>query len=215
MTEAAVDLVGEAVCPKHPTFLVADDRPCPMCEEWTPGVAPVRADYKAWMCPNHEGEDPVYVHPNGACGKCGWTVPKEFHENPSGEVAEVVEGTIVEAVEQFEGSDVVEWEMKLPGATVECDRSFKRGMVIRLAVEVRVRNVGYVERKDGTLTRVHQATLEDVSVVSAFNPSDNHENVGGNLSGSAPDESDEDAPDALGGLQVGRTQDAWPPREEE
>lgn len=131
------------------------------------------------------------------------------------EPIETTTAEIVQQIETFEGSNVVEWELKMPATIIECDRSFKRGSVIRMAVEIRIRNVGYTENKDGTLTRTHQATLEDISVISAFDPSQNHENVGGNLSGSAPDEPDEGAePSPLGDLEVGRTQDTWPPKKE-
>lgn len=178
MTEAAVDLAGKAVCPKHPQYFLDEDGKCSMCEDWEPGDV-------------------------------------DLSEPPTpAEVAEVVaQGEIMAQVEQFEGSDVVDWEVKLPGATVECDRSFKRGSIVRMAVEVRIKGVGYLENKEGKLIRTHAAVIEDVSFISSYDPSENRENVGGNLSGSASDEGDGGEPSALGGLQIGRTQDAWPPKE--
>lgn len=105
--------------------------------------------------------------------------------------------------EQFEGMAVVDFQSKLPAATVNSDH-YKSGTVLRLAVEVRVKGVGYEEDKDGNYVRVHKLGIQDIEVVSAYDPSAANDTVGGSLAGGAPD------PDVDVGLNVGRTADKWP-----
>lgn len=126
----------------------------------------------------------------------------------SGEDSEVVEATEIITPETFEGSDVVDWEVRFPSAVVETDRSFKRGSVIRLAVDVRVKNVSYVENRDGNLVRVHHVVMDDIEVVSTFAPGESRENVGGSLAGGGQQFQ---VPE-LEGLKTGTTQDTWPPK---
>jgi hypothetical protein len=106
--------------------------------------------------------------------------------------------------EEFEGAKVVDFQAKLPAVTVECD-DYKRGTILRLAVEVRVKGVSHDEDKDGNLIRLHKMGIEDIEVVSAFDPEDSREGVSGSLAGGAP------APDDEGvGLEIGSTSDQWP-----
>ena len=106
--------------------------------------------------------------------------------------------------EQFEGAQVVDFQAKLPSVTVECD-DYKRGTILRLAVEVRVKGVSHDEDKDGNMVRLHKMGIEDIEVVAAFNPEDARDGASGSLAGGAP------SPDDAGlGLEVGSTSDQWP-----
>ena len=107
------------------------------------------------------------------------------------------------AEQQFEGTSVVDHQAKLPSITVDCDY-YPAGTVLRLAVEVRVKGVGYEEDKEGNFIRQHKLGIQDIEVVSSYNPAEAQDQVGGALASGAPD------PDADTGLDVGRTADQWP-----
>lgn len=143
------------------------------------------------------------------------TEPEATSEASTGLVSVPLEGEVVAAEtvpETFEGSTITEWEVRFPSTVVDSDRSFKRGSIIRLAIQARVPSVSYVEKSDGTLVRSHRLSIEDISVISAFDPSENKENVGGSLSGSAMTQLDDaDADNPVSELTGGRTQDLWPP----
>ena len=107
------------------------------------------------------------------------------------------------AEQMFEGVPVVDFQAQLPSITLDCDY-YEHGTILRLAVEVRVKDPGYKEDKDGNFVRYHKLTYQDVHVVSAYNPSDAQDQVSGALAGGAID-TDMDT-----GLDVGRTADQWP-----
>jgi len=103
----------------------------------------------------------------------------------------------------FEGVPVVDFQAQLPSITLDCDY-YEHGTILRLAVEVRVKDPGYKEDKDGNFVRHHKLTYQDIEVVSAYNPSDAQDQVSGSLAGGAVDN------DTDTGLEVGRTADQWP-----
>lgn len=107
---------------------------------------------------------------------------------------------------EFEGQEVVRYEVKLPAATVDADQPFQYGTKIRLALEVRVKGVQYKETGDGLLSRIHQFGIEDVQVVSTYHPSQEldqieGENGPGELTGSDAEEL---------GIEINRSARAWP-----
>lgn len=104
---------------------------------------------------------------------------------------------------QFEGVEVTEYQAKLPSMTVDCDY-YKSGTILRLAIEVRVKGVGYEEDKNGNYVRQHKLAIEDIEVVSSFDPASANDKVGGSLAGGAGN------PDIDTGLDVRRTSDQWP-----
>ena len=104
---------------------------------------------------------------------------------------------------QFEGVEVTEYQAKLPSITVDCDY-YKSGTVLRLAVEVRVKGVGYEEDKDGNYVRQHKLAIQDIEVVSSFDPASANDKVAGSLASGAGN------PDIDTGLDVGHTSDQWP-----
>lgn len=106
----------------------------------------------------------------------------------------------------FEGAEVVDFQAKLPAVTVACD-DYKRGSILRLALEVRVKGVRYEENKDGGMTRVHVLGVEAIDVLANFDPSANAAAVGGSASGT-PAQTPAGAAEI--GLEIGRTSDAWP-----
>lgn len=117
---------------------------------------------------------------------------------------------------KFEGADVVGYEAKFPAVTVEADQPFKRGSIIRLAVEARVRGINIREDKDGNLIRTAVLGLNDISVVSTYDPEAAQDMVGGSLAGGTVEVelTDEDAEElGLEGVAVGRTSELWPPTE--
>lgn len=103
----------------------------------------------------------------------------------------------------FEGVPVVDFQAQLPSITLDCDY-YEHGTILRLAVEVRVKDPSYKEDKDGNFVRIHKLSYQDIEVVSSFNPSDAQDQVSGSLAGGAVDN------DTDTGLEVGRTADQWP-----
>lgn len=120
-------------------------------------------------------------------------------------------------IQRFEGADIVGFEAKFPAIVVEADQPYKRGSIIRLAVEARVKGVNLREDKDGNIIRTAVLGLNDISVVSTYDPEAAQDMVGGSLAGGTVEVelSDEDA-EALGldGVTVGRTSELWPPAPE-
>lgn len=107
---------------------------------------------------------------------------------------------------EFEGQEVVRYEVKLPSASVDAEEPFQYGTKIRLALEVRVKGVQYKEMSDGLLSRVHQFAIEDVQVVSTYHPSQELDQVEGN---NAPGElTGEEAAEL--GIEIGRSSRVWP-----
>ena len=106
--------------------------------------------------------------------------------------------------QQFEGTTVTDYQAKLPSITVDCDY-YKAGTILRLAVEVRVKGVGYDEDKEGNWVRQHKLGIQDIEVVSSYDPADANDSVGGSSSGGAP------APGDPGiGVDLQTTADQWP-----
>ena len=106
--------------------------------------------------------------------------------------------------EAFEGTSVVDFQAKLPAVTVDCDY-YPHGTVLRLAVEVRVKGVGHDEDKEGNFVRIHKLGIQDIEVVSSYNPADANDQVGGSLAGGAPLPDDEGL-----GIETKVTSDQWP-----
>jgi hypothetical protein len=117
-------------------------------------------------------------------------------------------------IQKFEGADVVGFEAKFPSITVEADQPFKRGSIIRMAVEARVKGVSFREDSDGNIIRTAQLGLNDISVVSTYDPEAAQDMVGGSLAGGTVEVDLDDATAAELGLDVGRTGELWPPRDE-
>lgn len=107
----------------------------------------------------------------------------------------------------FEGDFVHDLEGKLPAMTVEMPEAYTRGTVLRLNVEVRVKSVRLEENRKGDLVRQHVFALESINLAAAFKPEDDRSSVGGSASG-VPTQTPEDV-EELGGLQIGRSSDAW------
>lgn len=118
-------------------------------------------------------------------------------------------------VQEFEGAVIVGNDLVLPRVVIEAPDGYKRGTILRLAVEVRVKGVRYSEDKNGDMVREHILSANDVSIVTAFDPSENRENVGGSLSGSAPEavvaaETPEGESLASLGLEFSTSAQSWP-----
>lgn len=88
-------------------------------------------------------------------------------------------------IAEFEGEFVRQFEGRLPALTLDMPEGYTRGTHLLLAVEVRVRNVSYVEDKRGDLTRHHVFALEEISLKEAFDPATRPNNVGGTSAGDA------------------------------
>lgn len=88
-------------------------------------------------------------------------------------------------VAEFEGEFVRNMEAKLPALKIGMPEGYQRGTHMILEVEVRVRNVGYNEDKDGDLTRLHTLALEQIKLTDVFDPANRPTNVGGNSAGDA------------------------------
>lgn len=88
-------------------------------------------------------------------------------------------------VAEFEGEFVRNFEGKLPAIVLDMPEGYQRGMHLVMEVEVRVRNVGYIEDKKQDLTRQHIFALEEVRLKEAFDPAHRPTNVGGSSAGDA------------------------------
>lgn len=118
-------------------------------------------------------------------------------------------------IEKFEGADVTEFEVKFPAMTVETDMPYRRGTVIRMAVEARVKGVNLREDKDGNVIRTALLGLTDISVVSTYNPETARDMVGGSLAGGSEVTVEvSEAEAAALGLPVATTAGLWPPSPE-
>ena len=117
-------------------------------------------------------------------------------------------------IERFEGQDVTEFEVKFPAMTVDTDQPYRRGSIVRLAVEARIGAVGFREDKDGRLIRTHTLRLTDINVVSTFDPAQDTSTVGGSLAGGAVEVEVDDEELAALGIDPNRTGDLWPPTAE-
>jgi hypothetical protein len=109
-------------------------------------------------------------------------------------------------VVEFEGAYVTQMEGRLPSISLEMDEGYKRGTILRLQVEVRVKNVRYEEGRNGELTRQHVFALDGVQLVAAFSPEEANDAVGGSASGQ-PTPTPEEVAEL--GLPIGRTGDQW------
>lgn len=112
-------------------------------------------------------------------------------------------------VAQFEGEWVREMEGRLPAVTLAMDSGYARGTIIRMQVEVRVRNVRHEEIGSGVnkgeLVRQHVFVLESAQMVAAFAPEDDRSTVGGSASANGIDSGQAEGL----GIQIGRTSDHW------
>lgn len=86
-------------------------------------------------------------------------------------------------IAEHDGSFVRLFEGRLPAISMDMSEGYMHGTHLLMALELRVRNVGYNEGKDGELTRLHQFALEEVRLTDAFDPADRPTNVGGSAAG--------------------------------
>lgn len=107
---------------------------------------------------------------------------------------------------EFEGQLVTAYEAILPKVAVDLGEAYRRGMVLRVSVELRVRNVRFEETKDGGLCRQHILTLEDAQIVATFPAGDLVEDTG-SLS-SQRQQSPQEASEL--GVILGRAGEKWP-----
>jgi hypothetical protein len=115
-------------------------------------------------------------------------------------------GTEVVAIGVFEGDLVTASEGRLPAITFEMPDSYARHTVLRMMIEVRVKNVRYEEGRKGELTRQHVLALESIALKSAFQPHEAQDSVGGSAS-ATPTQTPEQAEEL--GVEIGRTSDQW------
>jgi hypothetical protein len=106
----------------------------------------------------------------------------------------------------FEGESVSEIEGKLPAVVMAMDEGYSRGTVLRLQVEVHVRNVRHEENRDGELVRQHVFALDGVQLVAAYRPAEARDDVGGSAS-ATPAQTPAGAEEL--GLEIGRTGQLW------
>lgn len=129
-------------------------------------------------------------------------MPEEIEQS-----SEIVEAEIVMAETiVFEGDAVTDVEARLPAITLALGSSYPRNTHIRFNIEVRVKGVHVDETKNG-LTRQHVLAYESVELVTAFDPAEAADTLGGSATSSAQ-QSEEDIAE-LGGVQFGRTSDQW------
>jgi hypothetical protein len=113
------------------------------------------------------------------------------------------------AVFMFEGAPVRELVGKLPAVSMEMEEGYTRGTHIRMMLEVRVRNVRYEEARGGEhMIRQHVFGLESVELVSAFDPLERRDEVGGSAS-AYPTPSPEES--ARLGVDFKRSSGVWEP----
>lgn len=110
-------------------------------------------------------------------------------------------------VPMFEGRPITKFEVILPRVTVDAADEYKSGNLMRFATEMRVVNVQFKDNGDGTLTRQHFLSWENVEVVTQFDPAD--QILDGGTSSSTSSVPDDEGDDDLG-LVSGRSGDAWP-----
>lgn len=101
---------------------------------------------------------------------------------------EIVPAVKTLPVAEFEGEFVRQFEAKLPAITLDMPEGYMRGTHLLMEVEVRVRNVGMNENRDGDLVRNHVLALEEVRLKEAFDPATRPINVGGTSAGNAWEE---------------------------
>lgn len=71
---------------------------------------------------------------------------------------------------EFEGGLITGLEGRIPAVKVECPESYKRGTILKLSMEVRVKSVRLEENRDGDLTRSHVFAIESVNVDEVYDP---------------------------------------------
>lgn len=71
---------------------------------------------------------------------------------------------------EFEGAAITQYDGRIPAIKVECPEPYKRGTILKLSVEVRVKSVRLEENKDGDLTRSHIFAVETINVDEAYDP---------------------------------------------
>ena len=93
-------------------------------------------------------------------------------------------------VSVFEGVPITQMDAILPRMVIEMPEGYQRGTHLRLNVEVRIKSVRLEEGRKGDLVRQHVLAIEGVELVSAFQPEQIRDDVGGSASASAqlPDE---------------------------
>lgn len=73
---------------------------------------------------------------------------------------------------EFEGALVTDMDARLPAIKVECPEAYKRGTILKLTMEVRVKSVRLEENRDGDLTRSHIFAVESVNVDEVYDPAE-------------------------------------------
>lgn len=107
---------------------------------------------------------------------------------------------------EFEGQPITQYEAVIPKTAVDLGEAYSRGMMLRVSVELRVRNVRFEETKEGGLCRQHILTLEDAQIIAVFSETDRVEDTG---SLSNQRQQTEDEARELG-VVLGRAGEKWP-----
>lgn len=86
-------------------------------------------------------------------------------------------------IDTFEGEYVRVMRGKIPAIVLDMPEGFARGTHVKLAVEARVRNVGYLEATDkdhkGELVREHSFVVEEVALLGSSSPQEADPGTGG------------------------------------
>lgn len=113
-----------------------------------------------------------------------------------------------EHVNEFEGDTISKIEVRIPATVVVVDESHLRGTHLRANVELRVKNVYYVEGGKGDLVRAEVVAVEWVQFQSSFAADQIQDDIGGSATAYA--EQDAEGAAELG-LTIGRSSDHWGP----
>lgn len=105
------------------------------------------------------------------------------------------------------GAGIAGLEGKLPATTLVMESTYPLGTHLRLNIEARVKGMRIEEDKNGQLMLYHQLAIVSAQFVTAFDPAEAADTVGGSASSHAVP-TDQDAAE-LGGLKFGRSSDLW------
>lgn len=88
-------------------------------------------------------------------------------------------------VAEFEGEYIRQFKGKVNLPVFEMDRGYARGTHLKIAIELRVRDVSVTEDRRGDLTREHTFALEQIELLGAYSADQMDPGVGGNAAASA------------------------------
>lgn len=106
----------------------------------------------------------------------------------------------------FEGDVISAMEGRMAPIVFDMPEGYARGTILRMEVEVRIKNVRYEEDRKGQLIRQHVLVLETIALKAAYQPHEAVEPVGGSA---APkqEQTPEEAEEI--GIEIGRTSKLW------